>query len=61
MSRNDGRPRSVVTLKLDPLPYVHDCWDDGTCTNVGKRMPSPGINNEFNPRPGFIQDEDAYR
>ncbi len=55
MSRNDGRPRSVVALSLDPLPWVHklsqkrhkgdqDCW----------------VYCEFLPRPGFIQDKEAY-
>lgn len=61
MSRNDGRPRSAVSLSLDPLPYVHECWDDGTCMLNGKRRAERGINDEFDPRPGFVQEEEAYQ
>lgn len=60
MSRNDGRPRSVGTLSLDPLPFVHRCIDDGTCPFYGKRMSIRGVNNELEPRSGFIQDDEAY-
>lgn len=49
-----------MTKQLDPLPYVHDCWDDGTCSDYGKRKPARGINNEFAPRPEYEQDKDQY-
>lgn len=64
MSRNDGRPRSAVTLTLDPLPYV--TYADHHRTDV--RSAEWDIQSEggveyvrvFDPRPGFIQDEEAY-
>ncbi len=45
---------------LDPLPYVHRCWDDGTCSNYGKRRKTRGVNDEFEPRDGFSKNEDDY-
>lgn len=56
MSRNDGRPKSVGALKLDPLPYVKDL--DGTLTRASNNC--GGFPVEFLPRPGFIQDEEMY-
>lgn len=45
---------------LDPLPYVHRCWDDGTCPDYGKRLPSTYIHNEFEPRPEYEQEQSYY-
>lgn len=56
MSRNDGRPRSVSSLTLDPLPYVDK--EDGPGRWI--RQAHPDAWAEFEPRPGFIQDEEAY-
>ena len=58
--RKDGRPRSVVSVGLDPLPYVHACWDDGTCTRIGERVAVRKINDEFRPRDGYSQNEEDY-
>jgi len=56
MSRNDGRPKSVVTLSLDPLPFVKDI--NGTPTRANNNC--GGWPVEIDPRPGFIQDKKAY-
>lgn len=59
MSRNDGRPKSVGVLKLDPLPWA--TFEGGT-GYVTKRHASEPVDVycEFKPRPGFIQDEKSY-
>ena len=65
MSRNDGMPKSVGTLKLDPLPYV--TYANDRRTDV--RSATWDIQSEgeveyvrvLDPRPGFVQDEEAYR
>lgn len=55
MSRNDGKPKSVVSVGVDPIPWVNknsklrhkedpDCW----------------VYCDFLPRPGFEQDKDKY-
>lgn len=46
---------------LDPEPYVHSCWDDGTCSRFGERTTVKGVNDEFEPRDGYEQDERKYR
>lgn len=47
--------------ELDPMPWVHDCWDDGTCDEYGKRQPNREyINDEFRPRPEYEQDINKY-
>lgn len=56
MSRNDGRPKSVVELKLDPLPFVDK--EDGPGKWIRQTRSDPWT--EFEPREGFIQDRDAY-
>ncbi len=48
-------------LLLDPEPYVHSCWDDGTCSRIGERVKVKGINDEFSPRDGYEKDEQKYR
>ncbi|QIG57971.1 hypothetical protein SEA_PAULODIABOLI_287 [Microbacterium phage PauloDiaboli] len=64
MSRNDGRPRSAVSLSRDPLPIRHNSGEyrfpdrDTAATATGE--PEPGGAWDFKPRPGFIQDEEAY-
>lgn len=45
---------------LDPEPYVHFCWDDGTCSRIGERVGVKGINDEFAPRDGYEKDEQKY-
>lgn len=49
-------------LPLDPKPYVHRCWDDGTCAMYGDRLATThrGINDEFEPREGYEQDWTKY-
>lgn len=64
MARNDGRPRAAVSLTLDPLPYV--TYANERRTDV--RSAEWDIQSEgeveyvrvFDPRPGFIQDAEAY-
>lgn len=46
---------------FDPKPYVHSCWDDGTCSRIGERVEVRGINDEFSPRNGYEKDEQKYR
>ena len=58
MSRNDGRPKSVGALKLDPLPYVG--YADIPAGGIPVRAKTPGDGLEFEPRDGFIQDEEMY-
>lgn len=50
----------VETPKLDPLPWVHDCWDDGTCSHIGERKASRGVNDDFRPRPEYSQNLEDY-
>ena len=57
MSRNDGKPRAAVSLKLDPLPY--EMTVDGV--TVRSANATPGFPFELKPRPGFILDEEAYQ
>lgn len=45
---------------LDPLPYVHSCWDDGMCSRHGQRSAQKGVSDEFLPREGYSQDERDY-
>lgn len=58
MSRNDGRPKSVRTLKLDPLPYVG--YADAPAGGIPVRSATRRPGTELDPRPGFIQDLGAY-
>lgn len=53
MSRNDGRPKSVVSLSLDPLPF-RDLKD------TRYRVEAMKFAYEFRPRPGFVQEREAY-
>jgi hypothetical protein len=50
MSRKDGRPRSVVMIGLDPLP-----WREGR-----NRSATARASYEFDPRDGYEQDPEAY-
>ena len=57
--RNDGRPRSFGLMRLDPLPYrntagVGRYGDRETAESVC------GEDYEFDPRAGFIYNEDDY-
>jgi hypothetical protein len=46
---------------LDPLPWFHACWDDGTCPDYGSRQETEtSINDEFRPREGYEQDRSKY-
>lgn len=59
MARNDGRPRASVSLALDPLPWA--TFEGGTGYATGRHAKKPeGVYAEILPRPGFIQDEEAY-
>lgn len=47
--------------ELDPLPWHHACWDDGTCPDYGTRQEEKiSINDEFRPREGYEQDKSKY-
>lgn len=47
--------------ELDPMPWVHDCWDDGTCYEYGKRKHKREfILDQFEPRPEYEQDVNKY-
>lgn len=58
MARNDGRPRAAVGLSLDPLPYVG--YADAPAGGIPVRSKTPGEGLELDPRPGFVQDLEAY-
>lgn len=57
--RKDGRPRSLGLMKLDPLPY-RNTESVGRYGDKETAMVVCGDDYEFNPRAGFIQDEDEY-
>lgn len=65
MSRNDGRPRTVNKLMLDPLPYLatgidKELWIPFIARGANLQSMQKYDKVEFLPRPGFIQDEEAY-
>lgn len=47
-------------MNLDPKPWVHECWDDGTCSDIGNRHAKHGINDEFRPRAEYSQNREDY-
>ncbi|URP22330.1 hypothetical protein SEA_BIG4_297 [Microbacterium phage Big4] len=48
----------AVAVKLDPLPYVG--YADIPAGGIPVRSKTPGDGLEFEPRDGFIQDEEMY-
>jgi len=64
LERNPGNRCTCAVdnadLPVDPLPYVHDCWDDGTCLENGQRRDKKGINDIFSPRDGYSKNEMDY-
>lgn len=53
MSRNDGKPKSVVTESLDPLPFAD-------YKGVRYSVDAMKFAAEFAPRPGFVSQREAY-
>lgn len=55
---DEDHPDEVI---LDPLPWRHSCWDDGTCDAIGERHETKEINDDFRPREGYSQNREDYQ